>query len=58
VAEQREPVRLVFDDSLTGGIRRMHNAAAANPIGDGEDVIDWMRRVLDAAYWQPDGWEV
>lgn len=51
-------VKVVIDTgSLVEMMRRVQVAADANPMGDDETPVEWMRRVINAACWTPDGWE-
>ena len=50
-------VKVVLDtDSLVEFMARVHAAADVTPMQDDETPVDWMRRVIDAACWLPEGW--
>lgn len=58
MAEHRVPVRIVLDaGTVVEAMARMRTASEAHPPLDGEDPIDWLRRVIDAAYWRPSGYD-
>lgn len=51
-------VRLVLDTgTLVEAMARIKAASEAHPPMDDEDPIDWLRRVIDAAYWRPSGYD-
>lgn len=58
MAERKVKVNVVVDTgSLVEFMARVKSAADANlPTAD-EPPIEWMRRVIDAACWRPDGWD-
>lgn len=57
MAESTRRVRVVLDTGcLVEFMGRMRGAVDANPPGEGEAPMDWMRRVIDAACWVPEGW--
>lgn len=50
-------VRVKVDTGcLTEFMARVQAAADANPMDDAETPVEWMRRVINAACWLPDGW--
>ena len=52
------PVRFVLDaEAFVEDMTRMRSAVQAHPRADGEDSFDWLRRVVDALYWRPDGYD-
>lgn len=54
---ERHTVRLVLDaGGFVQAMGRIRFAADAHPMSDDESPAEWMRRVIDASYWTPDGW--
>jgi len=43
--------------ALAESMRLVRDAVEANPIGDDEDVRDYLRRIIDTAFWTPEGWD-
>ena len=51
-------VKIVLDaDGFVQALERFRATFEANPMRDDESPVDYMHRIIEAAYWQPEGWE-